>query len=97
MLRSIAQKLHFRVTIWQSSFDSPAYSISADKRMPAGWHCVREFVKVDHPEYAHIIDNKLMDGVGVRVLALAAWHGQTREHRAQERHQRPGTRCVLQP
>jgi hypothetical protein len=65
VLRELVRQLgvRMRITVWVTSFDAPPYEITADKRLPAGFHSLREFVRVEHAQHTHIIDNKLMDGV----------------------------------
>ncbi|KAF6260374.1 hypothetical protein COO60DRAFT_1700367 [Scenedesmus sp. NREL 46B-D3] len=50
-----------RPTVIEANFDRPPYSIPAARQVPQGWATLRQFVQVEHPHYAHIIDNKLMD------------------------------------
>jgi hypothetical protein len=52
-----------RPTVVEANFDRPPYSIPASRQVPQGWTTLRQFVQVEHPHYAHIIDNKLMDMV----------------------------------
>jgi hypothetical protein len=53
-----------RPTIWRASFDRPAYDAARLPRPEGGdWVVLRDVVRVEHPQYAHIIDNKLMDSV----------------------------------
>lgn len=55
-----------RINTLVSSFNRPQYSIPDSKRLRLGWHNMREFIKIDHPDPQAkiIIDNKLMDEVG---------------------------------
>jgi hypothetical protein len=50
-------------TVLETSFDRPPYSIPASRQVPQGWSTLRHMVQVEHPQFAHIIDNKLMDMV----------------------------------
>jgi hypothetical protein len=54
-------KMRRRPTVLETSFDRPPYSIPALRQVPQGSATLRHFVQVEHPTYAHIIDNKLMD------------------------------------
>lgn len=64
-LKRLAAQLRMKEpSIIKADFDRPAYAIPANKQMPAGWQSLRQFIVVEHPQYAHIIDNKLMDQVG---------------------------------
>jgi hypothetical protein len=57
-----------RPTVVEASFDRPPYNIPASRQVPQGWATLRQFVRVEHPHYAHIIDNKLMDMVGAATV-----------------------------
>ncbi|WIA29640.1 hypothetical protein OEZ86_012127 [Tetradesmus obliquus] len=61
-LFKMAEQLRMRrPTVVEASFDRPPYTIPPAKQVPQGWATLRQFVRVEHPHFAHIIDNKLMD------------------------------------
>lgn len=63
-LKTLAAKLRDQMrepTIIVTDFDRPAYTIPANTRVPDGWQSLRQFVRIEHPQLSHIIDNKLMD------------------------------------
>jgi hypothetical protein len=63
-LYKLADQLKMRrLTVLEANFDRPPYNIPASRQVPKGWTTLRQFVQVEHPQYAHIIDNKLMDMV----------------------------------
>jgi hypothetical protein len=66
-----------RPTIWRSSFSRPAYDAKRIPRPVGGdWVVLRDVVHVEHPQYAHVIDNKLMDAVRVSTCcAVLCWAG----------------------
>lgn len=73
-LLQLARSLHMRdPVVLVSSFDRPlaAYKIWPNQKLQAGWQGLRQFVTIEHPEHAHIIDNKLMDMVSSRVAVCA--------------------------
>jgi len=60
----VARSLRMRdPVVVVASFDRPAYRIRPNQKLQGDWLGLRQFVKIEHPEYAHIIDNKLMDMV----------------------------------
>eukprot|EP00775_Hariotina_reticulata_P005405 gene5405-5638_t len=61
-LLQLARSLHMRdPVVLVSSFDRPAYNIRPNQKLQGDWQGLRQFVKIEHPEHPHIIDNKLMD------------------------------------
>jgi hypothetical protein len=63
-LLQVARSLRMRdPVVVVASFDRPAYRIRPNQKLQGDWLGLRQFVKIEHPEYAHIIDNKLMDMV----------------------------------
>lgn len=74
LVQQVAQQTRsfFRVNIIIANFDRPAYTLRPNKQLPQGWHSLRSYVLVEHPQFAHIIDNKLMDMVSMLNLLPAA-------------------------
>eukprot|EP00775_Hariotina_reticulata_P003759 gene3759-4018_t len=61
-LLQVARSLRMRdPVVLVASFDRPAYNIRPNQKLQGNWQGLRQFVKIEHPEHAHIIDNKLMD------------------------------------
>lgn len=69
-LRRLASNMNLRVSIIVANFNRPPYNLSGKPGLAPGWQSLRQFVKVEHPEYPHIIDNKLMDLVRLMHLAM---------------------------
>jgi hypothetical protein len=64
LMAKVGMTQHNRPTIWRASFDRPAYDAGRIPRPEGGdWVVLRDVVRVEHPQYAHIIDNKIMDVV----------------------------------
>eukprot|EP00879_Flechtneria_rotunda_P009100 GHRR01009527.1.p1 GENE.GHRR01009527.1~~GHRR01009527.1.p1 ORF type:complete len:738 (+),score=285.10 GHRR01009527.1:656-2869(+) len=71
-LRKLAAGLRLRGPhIIVSSFCRPAYTVPPHKKPAAGYQSLREFVQVEHPQHARIIDNKLMDLSHYEAVVLA--------------------------
>lgn len=55
-------------SILVANFGRGPYVVPPAKQLREGWQPMRQFVRVEHAEHAHIIDNKLMDLVRLASL-----------------------------
>lgn len=70
-LRNLARQCNVRnLVVLRTSFEVDPYVPNPAARPLPGFLCLKDIVVMTHNQYAHIIDNKLMDLVSVRLLGV---------------------------